>query len=121
MKFLIDNWSLLVIIFAACTLAWFKFKKLSELPDQAQQQKIKEYLLYAVIMAEKEFQNGTGQLKLRYVWSLFLDKFPSVAPVVSFEVFSSWVDEVLVQMKSLLETNIDIAAYVNIEDKKDES
>lgn len=113
MKFLVDNWTLLVIIAAVLIVGYVKFKKLAALPSDEQQAKIKEWLLYAVISAEREYKSGTGRLKLAYTWSLFLDKFPSLAPVVPFEVFSKWVDEVLVQMRQLLETNKDIDQYVN--------
>ena len=116
MKFLYDNWSLLILIFSAAIILYFKFKKLSGLPSEAQQQKIKEWLLFSVMMAEKEFSSGTGRLKLVSVYSQFLDKFPSIAPVVSFELFSSWVDEVLVQMRAILETNKDIESYINGDD-----
>lgn len=112
MKFLVDYWSLLVILAAALVVVYLKFRKLAGLPSQEQQSKIKEWLLYAVITAEKEYSQGTGRLKLAYVWSLFLDKFPAIAPVVPFEVFSKWVDEVLVQMREILETNKDIEQYV---------
>lgn len=112
MKFLYDNWSLLVILAAFLIVGYLKFKKFSGLPSQEQQAKIKEWLLYAVITAEKEYSQGTGKLKLAFVWSLFLDKFPSIAPVITFEIFSNWVDEALVEMRKLLETNKDIESYV---------
>ena len=63
-------------------------------------------------MAEKELGGGTGQMKLRYVYNMFLEKFPSLVPIVSFELFAHWVDEVLVQMRHLLEENKDIESYV---------
>lgn len=112
MKWLIDNWSLLVIILAFIVVATVHFRKLAGLPSDQQVAKIKEWLLLAVVMAEKEMGAGTGAIKLRYVYSLFVDKFPSVAPVVPFELFSKWVDEVLAQMKNMLETNKDIEQYV---------
>jgi hypothetical protein len=76
---------------------------------------VKEWLLYAVIQAEKDLGSGTGQIKLRYVWDMFLKTFPALASVVSFEMFSALVDEALEQMRHLLATNKDIEAYV--EDK----
>ena len=112
MKWIVDNWSLLVVSAAFIMFGYIKLHDLCKLPSEAQQAKIKEWLLYAVIMAEKEFQSGTGRLKLAYVYSLFLDKFKAIAPAVPFEVFSAWVDEVLIQMKQILETNKDIDEYV---------
>lgn len=112
MAWIQNNWSLLVVLLAAFFLAWRYLKKFSGLPSDEQQAKIKEWLLLAVVMAEKEMGSGTGAIKLRYVYSLFVDKFPSVAPVVPFELFSKWVDEALAQMKNMLETNKDIEQYV---------
>lgn len=112
MKWIIDNWSLLVVVAAAIVVAMVHFRRLAGLPSEEQQAKIKQWLLLAVTLAEKEMGAGTGRLKLAHVYSLFLDKFPAIAPVVPFELFSKWVDEVLVQMKELLETNKDIEQYV---------
>jgi hypothetical protein len=88
----------------------------SKEPTDKKIQMVKEWLLYAVIQAEKDLGSGTGQIKLRYVWDMFLKTFPALASVVSFEMFSALVDEALEQMKHLLATNKDIEAYV-VEDK----
>lgn len=112
MTWILNNWSLLVVLVAACVVAWRVFKKFTDLPSEEQQNKVKQWLLYAVIQAEKELGGGTGRLKLAYVYSCFIDKFPSFAPVVPFDVFAQWVDEVLVQMRHLLEENKDIEYYV---------
>lgn len=117
MKFLYDNWSLLLIIAVAVIITARYLQKIYSMPSGEQQKKIKEWLLYAVIMAEKEFQNGTGQLKLRAVYNSFLEKFPSLVAIVSFELFSQYVDEALVEMKRILESNKDIEAYVQGFDK----
>jgi hypothetical protein len=87
----------------------------SKEPTDKKIQMVKEWLLYAVIQAEKDLGSGTGQIKLRYVWDMFLKTFPALASVVSFEMFSALVDEALEQMRHLLATNKDIEAYV--EDK----
>lgn len=87
----------------------------SKEPTDKKIQMVKEWLLYAVIQAEKDLGSGTGQIKLRYVWDMFIKTFPKLTPVISFELFSKLVDEALEQMRHLLETNKDIGAYV--EDK----
>lgn len=112
MEWIINNWSLLVVIIAFLFVAVSFCKKFYELPSDEQIQKVKEWLLYAVTMAEKDLGGGTGQLKLRYVYDMFLTKFPSIAPIVSFEVFSTWVDVALEQMKHLIETNKNISDYI---------
>ncbi len=113
MKWLIDNWSLLVVILAAVAVALVFTKRFAELPSEEQQKKIKEVLLLWVIEAEKTFKNGTGVIKLRWCYEKFVERYPQLVAIVPFEVFARWVDEVLVQMRHLLETNLDVFYYVN--------
>lgn len=115
MKWIIDNWSLLVVIVAAIVAFTISTKKFVSMPTQEQVAKVKEWLLYAVVEAEKELGGGTGTIKLRYVYDLFVTTFPDIAKMVSFDTFSSWVDEVLVYMRRLLESNMDIKYYVQQE------
>lgn len=112
MKWIIDNWSLLVVVAAVCVCVFLYVKKFINTPTDEQIAKVKEWLLYAVTEAEKELGGGTGALKLRYVYNLFIEKFPYLVDIISFEMFSHLVDESLEQMKHLLETNSSIKAYV---------
>lgn len=112
MKWLFDNWSLLVVIVAFCVVAVHYYKKVSGLPSEVQQDMIRAWLLFAVLEAEKIYSSGSGQAKLSYVYNLFLEKFPSLASIVPFTMFSNLVDEVLIQMRHLLETNDSIRKYV---------
>ena len=59
----------------------------------------------AVTKAEKELGGGTGQIKLRYVYDMFVARFAWLARVISFEAFSMMVDEALERMKKMLESN----------------
>lgn len=112
MKWLIDNWSFLVVLACAVVVAVVYINKFIHIPNNEQLAKLKQWLLYAVIEAEKQYQGGTGALKLRAVYNEFCKIFPSLVPIVPFEVFSELVDEALEQMKHLLETNLDIATYI---------
>ena len=118
MKWLVDNWSLLVVILAVIVVATVYVKKFCNMPSQEQQKKVKEWLLYAVIQAEKEFQGGTGKIKLRYVYDLFVSKFPSLSTMISFETFSLWVDMALEEMRHLIETNEAVSAYISGDSNK---
>lgn len=104
MQFIVDNWYLIVagivLVVAAISLAVWFFK----LPTATQIKNIKEWLKFAVIEAEKALGSGTGQLKLRLVYDMAVEKFPWIA-VISFDTFSTWVDEALEWMKGQLETN----------------
>lgn len=77
---------------------------------------IKEWLIQAVTKAEKELGGGTGQLKLRTVYDWFIEKFPIVAVIIPFKVFSAWVDYALTEMRCWLSQNYSIKKYV--EDKE---
>ena len=67
---------------------------------------IKEWLKYAVVLAEKELGSGTGQLKLRKVYDMAVTKFPQIMLFISFDTFSKWVDEALEWMNKQLTTSI---------------
>lgn len=112
LNFFIENWyfivTAIVMVVMAGVICWNFFK----LPTKEQIAKIKEWLLYAVTEAEKELGGGTGQLKLRQVYDLFVQRFPAVAAVISFDTFSGWVDEALEQMREMLAKNEYAAAYV---------
>ena len=77
-----------------------------------QRQKIQEWLKYAVTEAEKFFGGGTGQLKLRAVYDWFCEKFPVIAAVVPFYVFSALVDTALTTLDKWLGSNDRITGYV---------
>ena len=78
-----------------------------------------KWLLYAVSMAEKELGSGTGKLKLVQVYSDFVAKYPILSKIIPFAAFSLWVDIVLEEMKDILNNNMDIAAYIMLDDEKD--
>ena len=115
MAWISNNWSFLVVVACIAALGFFYVKKFANLPSDEQMAKIREWLLFAVIQAEKEYQSGTGRLKLVATYSKFCEVFPSLVTMISLEMFSRLVDDALVEMKKILETNKDIAAYV--EDK----
>lgn len=113
MEFIVNNWYLIVAFIAAVAAGAVIAVKFFKLPTSAQLAKVKEWLLYAVTMAEKELGGGTGKLKLRYVYDLFLTKFNWLAQVITFEQFSGLVDEALEEMKHLLENNTSMQELVN--------
>ena len=112
MKWLVDNWSLLVVAACAVACVIIYAKKFADKPTEEQLETIREWLLYAVIKAEKEFGSGTGSLKLSAVYNEFCKVFPELAAIVPFKTFSFLVDEVLIRMRNILEVNKDIAEYV---------
>lgn len=83
---------------------------------QAQQmQMISEWLLLAVVQAEKELGGKTGEIKLRYVYDKFLQRFSKVAMFITFEQFSGMVDIALDKMRIMLSNNNQLAKYIGCE------
>lgn len=78
-----------------------------------QKKSIKEWLLLAVIEAEKIFGEKTGKLKLRQVFESFVKLYPVFSKFVTFDTFSGWVDIALKQMEEWLSSNKVAAEYVN--------
>ena len=81
--------------------------------QQQQMKMISEWLLLAVVQAEKELGGGTGEIKLRYVYDKFIQKFDKMAMIMSFEQFSDMVDVALDKMRDMLSSNTQLANYVN--------
>lgn len=112
MEWIFDNWFILVGLAAVLVAVGWACYKFLGLPTKEQVKKIKVWLLWAVSAAEADLGSGTGELKLRMVYDMFVARFPMAAKVVPFETFKVWVDEALDQMKALLETNEAIAAII---------
>lgn len=104
MEWLISNWYLIVVAVAAAVIGTLAIYKWAGKPTAEQIKNIKEWLLYAVIEAEKELGGGTGQIKLRSVYDMAIQRFKWLS-IVPFATFSQWVDEALEQMKKMLATN----------------
>lgn len=112
MMWIINNIDIIVGIVAlivALGVAIYNFIKLGK---EQQLTKVKEWLLFAVVQAEKELGGGTGQVKLRYVYDMFVSKFKFIQFLVSFDEFSEMVDDSLDIMRGMLSTNNKVKEYV---------
>ena len=114
MNFLIENWMVVFGLAVAVIIAVLVVYRFFGLPTEKQVEKIKEWLIWACIEAEKALQSGTGQLKLRQVYDMFcaVPAFSWVAKVISFDVFSEWVSDALITVKEMLLNNEALATYV---------
>lgn len=112
MGWVIENWFMLISTGAILAVLAIMIQDFVGLPKASQVSKIKEWLLWACVEAERELGGGTGQLKLRYVYNMFVARFPAVDKLISFETFSGWVDEALEKMKSLLDSNKEVGYFV---------
>lgn len=112
MNTILENWYIMVAAFVLLAVGAVLIYRFAKQPRPEQLAKVREWLLYAVTEAEKELGGGTGKLKLRQVYDLFVTRFPWLAPVVSFELFSSLVDDALDEMREMLSNNKAVAALV---------
>ena len=92
-------------------LTWTIFRFMTSSRDD-QRDKVMEWLLWAVTIAEKNYGGGTGKIKLREVYAQFVQTWPQVAAWLPFQVFSDMVDEVLRKMRAMLENNEAIKNFV---------
>lgn len=120
LEFLATHWQLVVgaiIIALTAIITFFRFNKKSV---QEQINQVKEWLLYAVMAAEKELGSGTGALKLRYVYDMFITKFPLMVALIPFSTFSEFVDEALDKLKDILATSPELQLYLNQQEQLNE-
>lgn len=113
MDYIIEYWWLYVVVIACGIVAGVAVYNFYKLPTPEQLNKVRQWLLWAVTMAEQELGSGTGRLKLRQVYDLFLVRFPWLAKIISFAQFSELVDDALEDMREMLYTNDAVKALVN--------
>lgn len=117
MSFIVDNWYIAVAFLAALAMIAAYVYHFAGLPSEEQLEKVREWLLWAVTNAEKELGSGTGQLKLRAVYDMFLQRFPKLVAIIPFAMFSDLVDDALEEMRVMLAKNDAVAAIVEGESK----
>lgn len=110
------------IFYGICLLAisiviGYFINKFIKAPTDAKLAIVKNWLLYATAEAEQEMGAGTGKLKLAKVYDMFVAKFPQIAAVLKFEKFCDLVDEALVTLRHLMESNTNIQEFINFGDK----
>ena len=101
---------LILVLLGGLTIFIAKFIKLGR---EKKIEMINEWLLLAVVQAEKELGNGTGQIKLRFVYDMFIAKFKYASMMISFNQFSLMVDSALDKMRQMLSDNNNLKAYVD--------
>ena len=114
LDWLVENWFLVVALIACIAVVLCLIFRFSGLPTEKQKEKVREWLVWACIKAEKKLQSDTGKLKLREVYDMFcaVPAFKWVAVVISFKQFEEWVSDALVEAKKMLASNKTLAEYV---------
>lgn len=90
--------------------------QLLTMPSERRKQMILDWLLQAVIYAEKEFGSKTGALKFSKVYDMYLKQFPFISKFVPREVFIELVGLALKEMNRMLSSNAKVIEYVKGKD-----
>jgi hypothetical protein len=98
----------ILIIIIGCFAAYEFFT----LTKEKQLDKVRHWLLFAVVEAEKALGSKTGQIKLRYVYDMFMARFKYISLIITFEQFSSLVDEALDSMRNMIQSNTALSEYI---------
>lgn len=118
MEEVLVNLVFIIGLVAAAGYVIWKIYNFIKMPKADQFEAVKEWLLWAVAEAEKLYGSGTGVLKLRYVYDLFLSRFKELEYFITFDEFSKMVDDSLIGFKDLLEKNEKINNYVEKSDEE---
>lgn len=111
-NFIITQWVLIAAALVVIGMSIYVMWSFSSKPREDQLVQLREWLLWAVTLAERELGGGTGQLKIRYVYDMFVERFPWLAKMIDFNQFSDLVDGALDQMHGMISTNKAIKAIV---------
>lgn len=114
-QFINENWFLIVAAIAIVSVISIKVYKWCKMPDKEQLRQVQEWLLYAVAKAEEQLGSGTGELKLRYVYDMFMTKFPAVALFISFDDFCIMVEKALNTFEEMLKNNPAVGKMYGVE------
>lgn len=112
METILHDWYIIIALVGVLGMCAIVVIDFARKPQEEQLAKVQEWLLWAVMEAEKKLGSGTGQLKLRSVYDLFVQRFPAMVSLISFEMFSKMVDDALIEMRYLLDNNKKIQAIV---------
>ena len=109
---MMENIAVIIGICCVIGVIGFGIYQFIKLEKDKQLEIVKEWLLLAVVEAEKNLGGGTGQIKLRYVYDMFIEKFKFLALMITFEQFSVMVDMALDKMRFMLSSNEKLKDYV---------
>lgn len=109
---MMENIAVIIGICCVMGVIGFGIYQFLKLEKDKQLEIVKEWLLLAVVEAEKKLGGGTGQIKLRYVYDMFIEKFKFLALMITFEQFSIMVDMALDKMRLMLSSNEKLKDYV---------
>ncbi len=112
LNFLINNWYLIIVAIAVVTIAGTFIVNFMQKSTEEKLQSVKEWAIYACAIAEATLGSGTGQLKMRETYDMFITRFPDLAKIISFETYKMTAEIALTEFKKMLETNPNVQELI---------
>ena len=105
LNFLINYWYFIVIVIAILVISGVFIFNFLQKPSEQKLQNIKEWAIYACALAQAHLGSGTGQLKMRETYDMFISRFPDLVKIVPFEMYKNIAESALLEFKKMLENN----------------
>ena len=105
LKFIIENWYMIIAALAVCVFGGSFVANFLQKSTEEKLQSVKEWAIYACAIAQAHLGSGTGQLKLRQTYDMFIIRFPDLAKVISYETYKMTAELALTELKKMLATN----------------
>lgn len=105
LNFLINYWYFIVIIVAILVISGVFIFNFLQKPSEQKLQNIKEWAIYACALAQAHLGSGTGQLKMRETYDMFISRFPDLVKIIPFEMYKNIAESALLEFKKMLENN----------------
>ncbi len=106
-----ENWYIFILFIGVISMMAIRVYEFLKQPNKAQLQQIQEWLVYAVAKAEEVLGSGTGKMKLKYVYDMFVTKFPAFAMFISYEKFVEMTEKALKEFKEMIAENPKIKEF----------
>jgi LPS O-antigen subunit length determinant protein (WzzB/FepE family) len=112
MNFIINYWPMLIVAIAIIAMAVVTVIDFINKSPKERIETIKQWAVYACAMAEAHLGSGTGQMKMRETYDMFLQRFPSLATVITYEKYKEIAEKALLEFKQMLSTNPSIQEMI---------
>lgn len=103
-EIIVNNWQLFALAIASVIALYFIIKE---------PKRVKEWLIWACAEAELALGSGTGEMKLRMVYDMFMTQFPLISKIITFSLFKRWTEEALNTFKKWLENEAFEQSFFN--------
>jgi hypothetical protein len=100
-EFVLTHWGFLPL----AILLFLAAKRLIGMPTKKQVDLVRKWLLWIITQAEIELGSKTGKLKLSMVYGQFVERFPALSKIISFDQFAKLVDQGLGELYEMFDAD----------------